>query len=124
MVITLTNSGVSRPLGAPFRVDDAVTVAFSPQVAAGPPSHFHGSSGIASGGYIQPPSHGPLPCALERGKRPAGRVCGGVWGCGGGGGGGGGRGRGGGGGGPGGRRCRRAGRAGGGDWARPAPHLC
>src|SRR5256886_17603997 len=83
MVITLTNSGVSRPLGAPFRVDDAVTVAFSPQVAAGPPSHFHGSSGIASGGYIQPPSHGPLPCALERGKRPAGRVCGGfvVAGC-------------------------------------------
>src|SRR2546430_17511468 len=78
MVITLTNSGVSRPLGAPFRVDDAVTVAFSPQVAAGPPSHFYRSSGIASGGYIQPPSHGPLPCALERGKRPAGRVCGGV----------------------------------------------
>src|SRR2546430_11674709 len=74
MVITLTNSGVSRPLGAPFRVDDAVTVAFSPQVAAGPPSHFHGSSGIVSGGYIQPPSHGPLPCALERGKRPAVRV--------------------------------------------------
>src|SRR2546430_10428075 len=78
MVITLTNSGVSRPLGAPFRVDDAVTVAFSPQVAAGPPSHFHGSSGIASGRYIQPPSHGPLPCALERGKCPAVRVWGGL----------------------------------------------
>src|SRR2546430_15532782 len=111
MVITLTNSGVSRPLGAPFRVDDAVTVAFSPQVAAGPPSHFHGSSGIASGGYIQPPSHGPLPCALERGKRPAGRVCGGVGGGRGGGAGWGGGRRGGGVGGPLDRQGTAAGRA-------------
>src|SRR6266566_8024506 len=37
-------------------------------------------SGLAQDGYIQPPSHGPLPCALERGKRPAGRVCGGFGG--------------------------------------------
>src|SRR5256886_15986831 len=113
MVITLTNSGVSRPLGAPFRVDDAVTVAFSPQVAAGPPSHFHGSSGIASGGYIQPPSHGPLPCALERGKRPAGRVCGGGCWCRCGGAGGAGASGGRGGGAPAGRTWRAPGRAGG-----------